>query len=126
MEAPPVICMGEVAVSCVGAAWSIVWKIESLQPFVWESGLTDLHCGLVQLHEAARAGSAQAQHELGRRYEAGNGVQKDRNAALLFLKLAADQGLAAAQNSLAEILCARLARVAIYCPETTVAVCASS
>ena len=61
-----------------------------------------------QLHEAARAGSAQAQNELGRRYESGDGVQKDRNAALLFLKLAADQGFAAAQNSLAEILCARL------------------
>ena len=59
-----------------------------------------------QLHEAARAGSAQAQNELGRRYESGDGVQKDRNAALLFLKLAADQGFAAAQNSLAEILCA--------------------
>ena len=64
-----------------------------------------------QLHEAARAGSAQAQNELGRRYESGDGVQKDRNAALLFLKLAADQGLAAAQNGLAETLCARLSCV---------------
>ena len=57
-----------------------------------------------QVHEAARGGSAEAQNELGRRYEAGDGVQKDRNAALLFLKLAADQGFAAAQNNLAEIL----------------------
>ena len=56
---------------------------------------------------------AQAQSELGRRYEAGDGVQKDRNAALLFLKLAADQGLAAAQNSLAEILCARQTRCSV-------------
>jgi len=64
-----------------------------------------------QLHEAARAGSAQAQNELGRRYNSGDGVQKDRNAALLFLKLAADQGLAAAQNGLAETLCARLSCV---------------
>ena len=126
MGDPPVACMGEVAAICMGGAWSIVWKAESLQSFVWESGLTDLRRGLAQLHEAARAGSAQAQHELGRRYEAGDGVQKDRNAALLFLKLAADQGLAAAQNSLAEILCARLARVAIRCRETIAAVCALS
>eukprot|EP01043_Picozoa_sp_COSAG02_P029965 COSAG02_NODE_1890_length_10490_cov_68.177461_2_plen_190_part_00 len=71
-----------------------------------------------QLHEAARAGSAQAQNELGRRYDSGDGVQKDRNAALLFLKLAADQGLAAAQNSLAETLCARLSCVALLPRET--------
>jgi hypothetical protein len=71
-----------------------------------------------QLHEAARAGSAQAQNELGRRYDSGDGVQKDRNAALLFLKLAADQGLAAAQNSLAETLCARLACVTLPPCET--------
>lgn len=59
-----------------------------------------------RVHEAARSGSAEAQNELGCRYETGDGVPKDRQAALLFLKLAADQGLAVAQNHLAEILCA--------------------
>ena len=52
------------------------------------------------LREAAEAGDAGAQTELGERYEDGRGIQQDYGAAVSWFRRAADQGYAPAQSAL--------------------------
>jgi len=52
------------------------------------------------LQEAAELGSPEAQHEMAKLYERGEGVQQDINKAITWYQKAAEQGYVGAQNSL--------------------------
>src|SRR6056300_1298156 len=56
---------------------------------------------LRRLELAAEQGDAEAQFNLGRRYDNGEGVTRDNRTAVKWYSLAAEQGLADAQYSLA-------------------------
>ena len=59
---------------------------------------------LVQrLRQAAAQGDSEAQFNLGRVYDNGEGVAKDLAEAVKWYRLASEQGLAEAQSALAEI-----------------------
>ena len=63
-----------------------------------ETDVTELH--IVALRELAEAGHAEAQAELGERYEHGRGVAQDYGVAVSWFRRAADQGYAPGQFGL--------------------------
>ena len=63
-----------------------------------ETDVTQLH--VVGLRELAEAGNAEAQNELGHRYETGRGVAQDFGAAVALYRQAAERGNARGQGNL--------------------------
>ena len=63
-----------------------------------ETDVTELH--IAALRELAEAGDAEAQTELGERYEDGRGVEQDYAAAVSWFRRAAEQGHAPGQSAL--------------------------
>ena len=63
-----------------------------------ETDVTQLH--IVALRDLAEVGNAEAQNELGHRYETGRGVPQDFGAAVTLYRQAAERGVARGQGNL--------------------------
>ena len=83
-----------------GAAVTVIAAVAADPPRVAppETNVIQLH--IVGLRELAEAGNAEAQNELGHRYEMGRGVAQDFGAAVALYRQAADRGNARGQGNL--------------------------
>jgi TPR repeat protein len=75
---------------------------QSLFPTATNMPVTNSATEIAQLRAKAEKGDAAAQTEIGRMYEFGSGVDKDKAQAVKWFRKAAEQGFAAAQNNMGD------------------------